>query len=94
MNLKRQTLVLALAVITALCITVSIVSSHNLPDKHSSSFSDDHERTIIGVWRMALTTDLPESKARVWRRDLQTARRRLKAPADKWRQFSTPTSSS
>jgi len=56
MNLKRQTLVLALAVITALCITVSIVSSHNLPDKHSSALSDDHERTIIGVWRMALTT--------------------------------------
>jgi hypothetical protein len=56
MNLKKQTLVLALAVITALSITVSIVSSHNIPDKHSSALSDDHERTIIGVWRMALTT--------------------------------------
>ena len=54
MNFKKQTLVLALAVITALSITVSIVSSH--PDKHSSAFSDEHERTIIGVWRMALTT--------------------------------------
>jgi len=32
MNLKKQTLVLALAVITALSITVSIVSSHNIPD--------------------------------------------------------------
>jgi len=30
-------------------------------------------------------TTLPESEARAWRRDLQTARRRLKAPADKWR---------
>ena len=56
MNLKKQTLVLALAVITALTITVSIVSSHNIPDKHSSTLSDDHERTITGVWRMALTT--------------------------------------
>jgi hypothetical protein len=56
MNLKKQTLVLALAVITALSITVSIVSSHNIPDKHSSALSDDHEKTIIGVWRMALTT--------------------------------------
>jgi antitoxin (DNA-binding transcriptional repressor) of toxin-antitoxin stability system len=28
---------------------------------------------------------LPENEARAWRRDLRTARRRLKAPADKWR---------
>jgi len=56
MSHKKQTLVLALAVITALTITVSIVSSHNFPDKHSSALSDDHEKTIIGVWRMALTT--------------------------------------
>jgi hypothetical protein len=49
MNLKKQTSVLALAVITALSITVSIVSSHNIPDKHSSALSDDHERTIVGV---------------------------------------------
>ena len=56
MNFKKQTLVLALGVTTALSITVSVVSSHNNPDKHSSAFSDDHERTIIGVWRMALTT--------------------------------------
>jgi hypothetical protein len=56
MILKKQTLVLALAVITALTITVSIVSSHNIPGKHSSALSDQHERTIIGVWRMALTT--------------------------------------
>ena len=28
---------------------------------------------------------LPENEARAWRRDLRTARRRLTAPADKWR---------
>ena len=56
MNFKKQTLVLALAVITALSITVSIVSSHNIPGKESPALSDEHEKTIIGVWRMALTT--------------------------------------
>jgi antitoxin (DNA-binding transcriptional repressor) of toxin-antitoxin stability system len=30
-------------------------------------------------------TDLPDEEARVWRRDLQTARKTLKAPDDKWR---------
>ncbi len=30
-------------------------------------------------------TDLPENEARAWRRELRTARRRLKAPANKWR---------
>jgi antitoxin (DNA-binding transcriptional repressor) of toxin-antitoxin stability system len=28
---------------------------------------------------------LPENEARTWRRDLRAARKRLKAPADKWR---------
>jgi hypothetical protein len=56
MNFKKLTSVFALAVIAALSITVSVVSSHNIPDKHSSARSDDHERTIIGVWQMALTT--------------------------------------
>ena len=56
MNLKQQTSVLALALIAALTITVSIVSSHNNPNKHSSALSDDHERTIVGVWQMALTS--------------------------------------
>jgi len=37
MNLKKQTLVLLWAVITALSITVSIVSCHTVPDKHSSA---------------------------------------------------------
>ena len=30
-------------------------------------------------------TDLPGGEARAWRRDLQAARRKLKAPASKWR---------
>jgi antitoxin (DNA-binding transcriptional repressor) of toxin-antitoxin stability system len=30
-------------------------------------------------------TDLPENEARTWRRDLRTARRRLKALPNRWR---------
>lgn len=30
-------------------------------------------------------TELPDEEARAWRRDLQTARKTLKTPADKWR---------
>lgn len=30
-------------------------------------------------------TGLPENEARTWRRDLRIARRRLKAPPDRWR---------
>jgi len=30
-------------------------------------------------------TQLDESEARAWRRDLKAARKRLKAPMDKWR---------
>lgn len=29
--------------------------------------------------------ELPKDEARAWRRDLQTGRKRLKLPADKWR---------
>ena len=57
MNFKKQALVLALAVITAaLSITVSISSSHSIPNKHSSALSDGQERTIVGVWQVALTS--------------------------------------
>jgi hypothetical protein len=57
MNLKKQALGLALAVITAaLTITVSIVSSHNIPGKQSPALSGENERTIIGAWRVALTS--------------------------------------
>ena len=30
-------------------------------------------------------TELPDEEARAWRRDLQTARKTLKTPVDKWR---------
>jgi prevent-host-death family protein len=30
-------------------------------------------------------TDLPENEARTWGRDLRTARRKLKAPRNRWR---------
>lgn len=30
-------------------------------------------------------TDLPENEARAWHRELQAARKSLKAPADNWR---------
>ncbi len=30
-------------------------------------------------------TGLPENETRTWRRDLRTARRRLKAPPNRWR---------
>ncbi len=47
----------------------------------------DNEKECAGrdLAKVLAKTDLPESEARAWRRDLQTARRRLKAPADKWR---------
>lgn len=31
------------------------------------------------------TIELPGAEARAWHRDLQSARKRLKAPTDKWR---------
>jgi antitoxin (DNA-binding transcriptional repressor) of toxin-antitoxin stability system len=47
----------------------------------------DNEKECSGrdLAQALAKTDLPESEARAWRRDLQAARRRLKAPADKWR---------
>ena len=47
----------------------------------------DNEKKCAGrdLAKALAKTVLPESEARAWRRDLQTARRRLKAPADKWR---------
>jgi hypothetical protein len=47
----------------------------------------DNEKECAGrdLAQALAKTDLPESEAKAWRRDLQTARRRLKAPADKWR---------
>ena len=50
MNLHKQTLVIALAVITALTMTVSIVSGQNSQQSANAS-----ERTIAGVWRTLVT---------------------------------------
>ena len=47
----------------------------------------DNEKVCLGSDLVeALTkTDLPENEARAWSRDLKTARKTLRAPADKWR---------
>ncbi len=55
MNLTKQTLVIVLAVITALTMTSSMVSSQNIQDKQSSESSQASERTIEGVWRTVVT---------------------------------------
>lgn len=46
----------------------------------------DREKVCVGrELADALTnTKLPESEARAWHRDLQAARKTLKAPSDKW----------
>jgi len=55
MNLKKQTSIIALAVITALTMTVLVVSSQNTQAKQSSASSNSRERTIAGVWRTVVT---------------------------------------
>ena len=47
----------------------------------------DKEKVCLGRDLVeALTkTDLPENEARAWHRDLKTARKTLRAPADRWR---------
>lgn len=46
----------------------------------------DNEKVCAGrdLTEALSKTGLPESEARAWRRDLQTARRRLKAPSNRW----------
>ena len=55
MNPTKQTLVIVLAVITALTMTASMVSGQNIQDKQSSESSKARERTIEGVWRTVVT---------------------------------------
>ena len=55
MNLKKQTSVIALAVIAALSMTVLVVSSQNIQAKQSSTSSNARERTIVGAWRTVVT---------------------------------------
>jgi antitoxin (DNA-binding transcriptional repressor) of toxin-antitoxin stability system len=47
----------------------------------------DSEKVCAGrdLAEALAATDLPEDEARAWLRDLRTARRKLKAPANKWR---------
>jgi antitoxin (DNA-binding transcriptional repressor) of toxin-antitoxin stability system len=47
----------------------------------------DRERVCVGrdLAEALAKNDLPENEARVWHRDLEAARKSLKAPADKWR---------
>ena len=55
MNLKKQTSVIALAVITALTATIFIVSGQNTQGKPSSEWSNTRERTVTGVWKTVVT---------------------------------------
>jgi len=47
----------------------------------------DNEKVCAGrdLAEVLAKTALPEREARAWNRDLRGARRKLKAPADKWR---------
>jgi antitoxin (DNA-binding transcriptional repressor) of toxin-antitoxin stability system len=47
----------------------------------------DDEKVCVGreLAEALAKTQLPEDEARDWRRDLQAARKTLKAPADRWR---------
>jgi len=55
MNFKKQELIIALAVITALTMTVPIVSGQDIQGNQSSASSNDRERTVTGVWRTVVT---------------------------------------
>ena len=55
MNLKKRTLVIAFAVISALTMTVSVVSAQGFQNEHSSATSKANGRTIRGVWRTVVT---------------------------------------
>ena len=47
----------------------------------------DNEKVCTGrdLAEALVTTELTSEDAKAWRRDLQAARRTLKAPSDKWR---------
>ena len=47
----------------------------------------DNEKVCAGsdLAEALAKTELPDVEARAWRGDLQTARKTLKTPADKWR---------
>jgi antitoxin (DNA-binding transcriptional repressor) of toxin-antitoxin stability system len=47
----------------------------------------DNEKVCVGrdLAEALAKTNLPENEARAWHRDLEAARKSLKAPVDKWR---------
>jgi antitoxin (DNA-binding transcriptional repressor) of toxin-antitoxin stability system len=47
----------------------------------------DNEKVCVGreLAEVLAKNDLPENEARSWHRNLEAARKSLKAPADKWR---------
>ncbi len=75
MNIKKQTIVIALAVITALTMTFSMISGQAIQDKQSPDSLSAREtpviareKTIEGVWRLTVTprncqTGLPAAPA-------------------------------
>jgi hypothetical protein len=63
-KMKKNTMVIAFAVISALTITASLVSGQSVQDKQSSEWSKTNVRTIRGAWRTVVTprncqTDAP-----------------------------------
>ena len=56
-------------------------------DKPFARLGPDNEKVCVGrdLAEALAKTDLPQNEARAWHRDLLTARRTLKPPADKWR---------
>ena len=55
MNFKKQTLVVAFAVLPALTGTVAIVSAQGFQDEQPSAMSRANAGTIAGVWRTVVT---------------------------------------
>ena len=55
MNFNKHTLVIALATISVLTVTGSVVVSQGSRDEQSSAASNRHARTIRGVWRTVVT---------------------------------------
>jgi hypothetical protein len=47
----------------------------------------DSEKVCVGrdLAQVLVEAELSNDEARAWRRDVQTARKTLKLPADKWR---------
>ena len=58
--------------------------------KNGSPFArlgPEHEKVCLGrdLAEVLASTHLPADEAKMWRRDLQNARKTLKTPVDRWR---------